>query len=444
MKTITKKWFFLLALFVIGGIALIPLSQAFNLGLDLRGGTYMTLKVDTSQAEVKGDEDLIAVVAETIRRRIDAFGVAEALVQKGANETVIIQVPGVGTEGARRIKDIVMRQAFLEFAMVEDSPDKIRQFKRSRGGVLHRNYRLLKMKPADDSEEAEGGEEILVRQKPDLTGSMLKTAYVSFGSDAFSGTGVNLEFDRRGTKRFEKVTTESVGKRMAIILDGEVHSAPVIRETIAGGTASITGGFSVEEAKDLATVLQGGSLPLPVTLIQENVVGPSLGSDSIRKGLVSSFVGLLVVFLFMLFYYRSFGIVANLALFVNIFLLLMLLSFFDATLTLPGIAGIILTIGMAVDANVLIFERIKEALRKGHSLKASIQEGFAKAFWGIFDSNVTTLLTGIILFNFGTGPVKGFAVTMSLGIISSFFSALFVSRLIIETFQKHVRMPVKV
>lgn len=440
MSQLKKRVLFLIGLVTLAIWTLVPISKAFNLGLDLRGGTYLTLQVDTSEAEddVK-DVDLVAVVADTIRRRVDAFGVAEAVVQKGANDTVIIQVPGVDTNGADRIKGIVMKQAFLEFSMVEDDERTVEKFKKSPRGVLKRNYRLLTMKSQMEGAEPET---LLVNRRPEFTGQLLKSAYVSFGG-GMGGTSVNLEFNNRGAKRFEKVTTDNANRRMAIILDGVIHSAPVIREPISGGVASITGNFTVDEAKDLAIVLQGGSLPLPVALIQENVVGPSLGQDSIRKGLRSSLLGLLLVFIFMFFYYRQFGVVANVALAINLLLLMMLLSFFDATLTLPGIAGIILTIGMAVDANVLIFERIKEEFKEGRSVKSAISIGFSKAFWAIFDSNVTTLLTGLILFKFGTGPVRGFAVTMSLGIFSSFFCAMFVSRLLVDLWEKRIRIPVR-
>jgi preprotein translocase subunit SecD len=248
----------------------------------------------------------------------------------------------------------------------------------------------------------------------------------------FNEPYVSISFDSEGAKIFERITGEHVGQRLAIVLDDTVYSAPVIRERIAGGQAQITGLFTTEEARDLAIVLRAGALPAPVRIEENRTVGPSLGADSIRQGVTSAIVGGALVVLFVILYYRWSGVIADIALFLNIVLLTGALAYFHATLTLPGIAGIILTIGMAIDANVLIFERIREELRLGKTIKAAIDAGFSKALYAIVDSNVTTIIAALVLFQFGTGPVKGFAVTLSLGIAASMFTAVFVSRVIFE------------
>ena len=250
----------------------------------------------------------------------------------------------------------------------------------------------------------------------------------------FNEPYVSLEFDARGAAMFEKITEKYVNKRLAIVLDNNVYSAPVIKEKISGGNAQISGRFTPEEARDLAIVLRAGSLPAPVTILEKRTVGPSLGQDSIDKGLLAMIIGSIATFLFMLVYYRLSGLVANFALVLNILLLLAVLAGFRGTLTLPGLAGIVLTIGMAVDANVLINERIKEEMRSGKTLKASIDAGYTRAFLTIMDSNLTTIIAAIFLFQFGTGPVKGFALTLTIGLLANIFTAVAVTRLIFDYF----------
>jgi len=264
-----------------------------------------------------------------------------------------------------------------------------------------------------------------------LTGEYIKDARVNI-NPTYNEPYVSIEFDRQGSKLFDKITAANVGKRLAIILDNSVYSAPVIQERISGGRAQITGRFSEKEAHDLAIVLRAGALPAPVKVLEKRTIGPSLGHDSIKKGFYSMFIGGIVVLIFMIFYYSAAGIVANIALVLNLLFILATLAAFEATLTLPGIAGIILTIGMAVDGNVLIFERIREELRKGIKIRGAIENGFSRAFITIFDANVTTLIAAIVLYQYGTGPIKGFAVTLSIGIVSSMFTAIFVSRWIFE------------
>ncbi|MDH4028873.1 MAG: protein translocase subunit SecD, partial [Nitrospirota bacterium] len=256
-----------------------------------------------------------------------------------------------------------------------------------------------------------------------LTGEFLTEAKVNI-DQRFNEPYVSISFDAAGAKLFEQITANNVKKRLAIILDNNVYSAPVIQEKIAGGSAQISGSFGMQEAKDLAIVLRSGSLPAPMKMLQNVTVGPSLGRDSINAGIKAGIIGAIIVIVFMLFYYRLSGLIADFALVLNIIYLVGVLSAFNATLTMPGIAGIILAIGMAVDSNVLMFERIREELRLGKTPKAAIDSGYDKAFWTIFDSHVTTLITAVVLFQFGTGPIKGFAVTLGWGVFINLFTAL--------------------
>ncbi len=274
---------------------------------------------------------------------------------------------------------------------------------------------------------------IVVESRTILTGDLLEDAQVRISSQ-FNQPYVFIKFNSLGAKRFDQITAANVGRQMAIVLDDTVYSAPVIRERISGGSAQISGSFTEQEATDLAIVLRAGSLPAPVKILEERTVGPSLGQDSINQGMLSVLVGGVLVVLCMVVYYRLSGIVANIALILNLVFIMALLSLLKATLTLPGIAGIVLTVGMAVDANVLIFERIREELRLGKSAVAAINAGYGKAFLTIIDANITTLIAALVLFQFGTGPVKGFAVTLSIGILASLFTAIFVSRVIFDFF----------
>jgi preprotein translocase subunit SecD len=271
----------------------------------------------------------------------------------------------------------------------------------------------------------------LIKKRTLLDGSTLTDARVQIDSQ-FNEPYVSINFDKKGARIFERITADNVNKRLAIVLDNSVYSAPVIQEKIAGGQARITGRFTTEEARDLAIVLRAGALPAPVNILEERTVGPSLGADSIRKGLISMIIGGLLVIVFMIIYYKMAGLIADIALFLNILLIAAGLSGFGATLTLPGIAAIILTIGMAVDANVIIFERVREELTLGRTPRAAVTAGYDRATLTILDANVTTLIAAVVLFQFGTGPVKGFAVALSLGVVASMFTALIVSRLIFD------------
>ena len=266
-----------------------------------------------------------------------------------------------------------------------------------------------------------------------LTGASLETAKVQI-SDRFSEPNVSIKFNSQGASDFDRITAENVRRRLAIVLDGVVHSAPVIQERISGGQAQITGNFTMDEARDLAIVLRAGALPAPVNILEERTVGPSLGSDSIRQGIMATIIGCFLVILFMVIYYRLSGFVADLALIINIILVLGILIAFKGTLTLPGIAGLLLTVGMAVDANVLIFERIREELRTGKTIRLSLDTGYKRAFITIIDTHVTGIVSAIFLIIFGTGPIKGFAVTLIIGLLASLFTAVFVTRIIFDYF----------
>ncbi len=364
---------------------------------------------------------------ETIRNRIDQFGVSEPDIRIQGEKRILIQLPGV--KDTQRAKDLIGRTALLEFKLVDDA----HSVEEAVQGRIFPGSELLYEISENRETRRTTKVPFLVQKRAALTGAYLTDAVVQIDSQ-YNEPYVSITFDKKGARLFERVTAENVNKRLAIVLDNNVYSAPVIQEKIAGGQARITGSFTAEEARDLAIVLRAGALPAPVTVIEERTVGPSLGTDSIQKGLVSMIVGLIVVGIFMAVYYRLSGIVANFALLLNILLIAGGLAAFQATLTLPGIAGIILTIGMAVDANVLIFERIREEITIGKTHRAAVDAGFERATLTILDANVTTLIAALVLFQFGTGPVKGFAVTLSLGVIASLFTALILTRLIFDYF----------
>ncbi len=356
---------------------------------------------------------------KTIRNRIDQFGVAEPDIRRQEGNRIQVQLPGL--DDPQRAIKIIGKTAHLEFKLVDDEADIQKALK----GILPpgRELAFIYKKMPDGTMSKQP---IVLRKEVVLTGEYITDANTAF--DSYGRAYVSLSFNNRGARIFERVTGENVKKRLAIVLDGKVYSAPVIQEKISGGRASITGHFTTEEAHDLAIVLRAGSLPAPVHIMEERSVGPSLGQESIEKGVFSALIGGAVVLIFMIIYYGFAGVIADIALLFNILLIMAGLAGFGATLTLPGIAGIILTIGMAVDANVLIFERIREELRRGLSPRAAIDEGFGRATLTILDANVTTIIAAIILYQFGTGPIRGFAVTLTLGILASMFTAIFVSR----------------
>jgi len=362
---------------------------------------------------------------ETIRNRIDQFGVREPQIVAEGEDRIVVQLPGIKDQ--QRAIELVGKTALLEFKLVDEGASVEEALK----GNLPEGDEILYEKSVDPQTGRVSKTPIVLRKRALLTGETIKTARVNFESRR-GGAYVSLSFNSRGAEIFDRVTAENVKRRMAIVLDDTVYSAPVIQERISGGNAMISGSFTAEEASDLAIVLRAGSLPAPVKVIQNVSVGPSLGRDSIRKGVRAAIVGAILVVGFMAVYYRFAGLVADFALVFNILFLLAGMSLLEATMTLPGIAGIILAIGMAVDSNVLIFERIREELRARKTVRASIDAGYDKAFWTVVDSHVTTLITAMILFQFGTGPIKGFAVTLSMGVAINLFTALVCTKVIFD------------
>jgi preprotein translocase subunit SecD len=363
---------------------------------------------------------------EKIRNRIDAFGVSEPSISKQGTNRIAVQLPGL--KDPQRAIELIGQTAQLEFKLVQSraTPDV---------APPPGTQRLLTKEKDPRTGQLVQGQAYFVDRRAVLTGEMLADARALPDQMNFGQYYVLMRLNSRGQRIFARVTQENVGRALAIVLDDVIFSAPVIQEPITGGEARITGHFTPEEARDLAIVLREGALPAPVSIVENRIVGPSLGSDSIVQGVRATILGGTLVVLFMLVYYRLSGIIANIALALNLLLLMGVLALpgLGAVLTLPGIAGIILTLGMAVDANVLIFERIREELRLGKSVRAAVDAGYHRAFSAILDSNVTTVIAAVVLFQFGSGPVKGFAVTLSIGIAASMFTAIFVTRVIFET-----------
>jgi len=404
---------------------------------------------------LKGDEiDFIKKNAvnqslEIIRNRIDQFGVAEPIVLRQGEDQIVVQLPGV--KDPQRAIGLIGQTAQLEFKMVAEAPginlaqmiDEVGKAGQWREGESRKQLNLALQnrlpqgteiyfeKLVDNKTKKESKSPLLLESPVLMTGEMVKNAQVRIGGN-FNDPYVSLDLTSRGGQVFAALTEKSVGRRLAIVLDETVRSAPVIREKILGGSAQISGSFTHNEATDLAIVLRVGALPAPVDIIQNLTVGASLGQDSIDKGIYSGLFGTLMVVVFMMLYYRLSGVIANAAMVLNILLLFVGLALFGATLTLPGIAGIILSIGMAVDANVLVYERMRDEFALGKSLRAGVDAGFSRAFWSIVDGHVTTLITALALFLFGTGPIKGFAITLSLGLMLNLFAVLFCCRLVYD------------
>ena len=367
-----------------------------------------------SEKEAAAIERLaVSQAVETLRNRVDQFGVAEPLIQRVEEDRILLQMPGI--QDIDSVKKVVGKVAKLEFRLLP------------RPGDTSGNTVMLK--------DRKDGGEIKVEDVIQLTGEYVSDARVT--EDQINRREISLTFTSEGGKLFGKITGEAVGRQLAIILDGEVYSAPTIQERIGGGRCSITGDYSAQEAHELAVVLRAGSLPASLEVLEENTVGPALGAESIRKGIIAIIVSCVAIFLFTIWYYRKSGWVAVASLVVNLFLILAALSAFGATLTLPGLAGLALTVGMAVDSNVIIFERIRDELRNGCTRDAAVAAGFEKALSAIVDSNVTTLLAGLVLYFLGTGAIRGFAVTLSIGIVTTLYCAVFVSRLGFDIFPLH-------
>ncbi|HLK12070.1 MAG TPA: protein translocase subunit SecD [Candidatus Binatia bacterium] len=371
-------------------------------------------------------DNVVEQALKIIRNRIDQFGVAEATVQAQGADEIVVQLPGI--QDPQRAKELIGRTAQLEFKLLAQGPQA--------GTVEHPGPGVQVLYGKG---ERGGRTAYLVERRTLMTGDAITDASVRPGS-ATEGMAVDFQLDARGGKLFGDISTKNVGRNLAIVLDNTVESAPVIREPITGGRGQITGRFDVAEAQDLANVLRNGALPAPLKLIEERTVGPSLGQDSIHRGVVSFVVGSILVVLFMLGYYRGGGAIADGALVLNVLFLVAIFAVGGFTLTLPGIAGIVLTVGMAVDANVLILERIREELRLGKSVRAAIEAGYQRAWDAIRDSNVTTFACGVILFQFGTGPVRGFAVTLCVGIVTSLLTGVFGTRIVYDLVTQRRRL----
>jgi preprotein translocase subunit SecD len=406
------------------------LSQRYGMMQELSSSTLdkgiwrVALVLDSRQAD-QIKKNAIDQALETIRNRVDQFGVSEPEITLQGTDRILIQLPGI--KDPQRAINLIGQTALLEFKLVDEEGN----FEEALKGTIPEGDIVLYQRSVDPKTGGVKKIPYLLKEKTLMTGEVLKDARVALDSQ-FHEPYVALEFDDIGAKLFEQITGANVKKRLAIILDNNVYSAPVIQERIAGGRAQITGRFDTKEASDLAIVLRAGALPAPVKIIEQRTVGPSLGQDSIHKGIISTLISAVFIVLFMIFYYRLSGLIADAALILNVVLTLATLALFRATLTLPGIAGLVLSIGMAVDANVLIHERIKEELRWGKTIRAAIDQGYHRAFSAIIDSNLTTLIAGVLLYQFGTGPVRGFAVTLSIGILANIFTAVYITRWIFD------------
>ena len=427
MKNINQFRFLSLTAILVGSI-IILWNMPINLGLDLQGGIRLVLE-GRSTEKVKVSDDAMAGVVAVIRNRIDALGVSAPIIQRKGRSQVVVELPGEKNPD-RAVKHIG-DTALLEFVEAEwpaQSAGELTQEKiRSTYGGNARLGSVISGRK--DGGSAEKRETPIILKQAVLKGSDLKWA--GPGLDQYGNPVVDIEFTADGAKIFASVTANNVGRPLAILLDGKVISAPNVREPIAGGRAQISGDFSIEEVQDLVIKLKAGALPIPVEIVESQMVGPTLGKDSIDKSKIAGIIGFIIVAGFMIFYYRLPGFLADIALVLYLFIVLGALALLKATLTLPGIAGFLLSIGMAVDANVIIFERLKEELRDGKTLKSAIDASFNRAFSAILDSNVTTIIAAATLFWLGTGTIKGFAITLSLGILASMFSAIVITRMLL-------------
>jgi SecD/SecF fusion protein len=458
--------------------------DTIHLGLDLQGGMHLALEVDRSKLSPAEAKDATDRAMEIIRNRIDQFGVAEPLVQREGEDRIVVQLPGL-TDRQRAI-DLIGKTAELEFKLVRTPEearttfDRLDSYLAARGVMAVADTALSKNPLTSHFHTMEGGaafvrnEDLptvqrllsttgidsiipsdsqllwgeadksmqgvtgrwiyLLKREPEMTGGSIASAEAQVGLDQTNpgAWGVSMKMTPKGRADFARVTGNNVGRQLAIILDNVVSSAPNIRERIPSGDASITGSFDVASSRDLAIVLRAGALPAPVKIIEERSVGPSLGSDSIQEGLTAGAIGTALVVAFMAVYYRLSGLVAISALVLNVLYVVAALARFGATLTLPGIAGLVLTVGMAVDTNVLIFERIREELRHKKSVRQSVELGYNRAFRTILDAHVTTIVSGLFLFQFGTGPIKGFALTLITGLVANMFTAVLFTRMIFD------------
>ena len=458
-------------------------KKAVHLGLDLQGGMHLVLEVDRSHMDAAQAKDAVDRAMEVLRSRIDQFGVAEPVVQQEGEDRIVIQLPGL-TDRERAI-ELIGKTALLEFKLVRSSDeakivfDRLDSFLAARGAlagadsamrripltshflsagssafvrqedlatvrkllatpgldsIIPGDSHLVWGQPNQSMQGVSGQELYVLKREPEMKGGEIATADAQIGLKSTNpgAWGVSMKLTPVGRADFARITGNNVNRQLAIVLDGVVQSAPVINERIPSGDASITGNFSSESSKDLAIVLRAGALPAPVKIIEERSVGPSLGADSIQEGIRAGLIGTALVVLFMIIYYRLSGIIAIVAMVLNIVYLIAWMAGIGATLTLPGLAGVVLTIGMSVDANVLIFERIREELRGGKSVRQAVDIGYSKAFRTILDAHVTTIISALFLFQFGTGPIKGFALTLVIGLVANMFTAVLFTRMIFD------------
>jgi len=460
-------------------------KKAIHLGLDLQGGMHVLLEVDKSKLSAAEAKDAVDRARDVIENRVDQFGVAEPLIQSEGEDRIVVQLPGLTDR--ERARELIGRTALLEFKLVRTADEvrnivnRLDSYLAARGAGASANLdttlqrtplsghfldlstaafvrnddrptveRLLatpgldSIIPSDSQllwtaqdqnyQGVTGRSLYVVKRTPEMTGGSIASAEARVGLDQTNpgAWGVGMTMTPKGRADFGRVTGNNVNRQLAIVLDSKVSSAPVIRERIPSGDASITGSFGIEESKDLAIVLRAGALPAPVKTVEERSVGPSLGTDSIKKGLTAGLIGSILVIAFMVVYYQLSGVIAIVAMVLNTVYVIAALCGFGATLTLPGIAGLVLTVGMAVDTNVLIFERIREELRHQKSVRQSVSLGYDRAFRTILDAHLTTLISALFLFQFGTGPIKGFAVTLSIGLIANMFTAVLFTRMIFD------------
>ena len=395
-------------------------QKKITLGLDLKGGLDLVYQVDLDSIQ-DGDSiaDAVNRSVEIIRNRIDVFGIAEPSIKAQEGNRIRVQLPGV--KDPERVKQLIQNTAMLQFHLVEDQAVNASE--------------LEPVMPDEKLLMSKGGANQMplwykLKRKPDITGSDLKFAKVAF--EEMGQPIVHIEFNGNGRMLFGKLTGENVGRQLAIVLDDKVYSAPTIQSRITGGSAQITGRFTLEEAQDLATVLKAGALPASLIALESRVVGPTLGQQSIDAGFVAGTLGFVLVIIYMLVFYKTCGLIADIAVIFNALLVFASLVIFGGTMTLPGIAGFILSVGMSVDANVIIFERIREEFRSGKTVRAAIASGFDRAFTCILDSNVTTLLVVAILYSFNSGPIRGFATTLGIGLVANLYTEVFFSKLCLE------------
>jgi protein-export membrane protein SecD len=455
--------------------------KAIHLGLDLQGGMHLVLEVDRSRLSAAEAKEAPERAMEIIRNRVDQFGVSEPVIQRQGDDRIVVQLPGL-TDRQRAI-DLIGKTALLEFNLVRTSEEAKNLFDRldaflaaRRAGdgldsslrrtpltahffslesaafirdqdlptverllatagidsILPPDSKLVWGKPGEGSQGVSGRALYVLKKEPEMTGGTIANAIAEPDQQSPGAMAVGMKMTPRGRADFARVTGNNVARQLAIVLDGVVNSAPVIRERIPSGDAKISGSFDIAEARDLAIVLKAGALPAPVNIIEERSVGPSLGGDSIQEGLTAGLIGTALVVVFMLVYYQLSGLIAIGALALNLLYVAAAMPLIGATLTLPGIAGLVLTVGMAVDTNVLIFERIREELRNQRTVRQSVQLGYDRAFRTILDAHLTTLFSALFLYGFGTGPIKGFAVTLSIGLIANMFTAVLFTRMIFD------------